>query len=138
MKRLGGQAVRFLVSGAINTAVTYAIYLVLLRYMDYRSAYGVAFVSGIVLSYALNVRFVFRVRPSWRSAILFPVVYIIQYLVGLGVLQLAVERFAIPREYALLASIAVSVPLTFVLTRVLLTRMTAAKSRLEQSIDERY
>ena len=122
MKRLAGQALRFLVSGAINTGVTYAIYLVLLRYLDYRSAYGVAFLSGIVFSYALNVRFVFRVRPSLRSALLFPLVYVIQYLVGLGVLQLVVERFVVPREYALLASIAVSIPLTFALTRMLLHR----------------
>lgn len=122
MKRLAGQALRFLVSGAINTGVTYGVYLALLHYMDYRTAYGVAFLSGIVFSYALNVRFVFRVRPSFRSALLFPLVYVIQYLVGLGVLQLAVESFAVPREYALLASIAVSVPLTFLLTRLLLTR----------------
>lgn len=115
--------------------MTYALYLVLLHYLDYRTAYGVAFLSGIVLSYALNVRFVFRVRPSWRSAILFPLVYVVQYLVGLGVLQLAVERFGIPREYALLASIAVSVPLSFLLTRVLLTRIAPAKPTLDESAD---
>lgn len=131
MKIVAGQALRFLISGAINTAVTYAVYLVLLGYLDYRSAYGVAFLSGIVFSYALNVRFVFRVRPNWRSAVLFPLVYVIQYLVGLGVLQLAVERFAIPREYALLASIAVSIPLTFALTRLLLNRNPPAAARLD-------
>ncbi len=136
MKRLAGQALRFLVSGAINTAVTYAIYLVLLHYVDYRSAYSAAFVSGIVLSYALNVRFVFQVRPSWRSAILFPLVYAIQYLVGLGVLQLVVEQFAIPPKFALLASIAVSVPLTFVLTRVLLTQRATPKSGIEKPVDD--
>ncbi len=133
MKIFAGQALRFLISGAINTAVTYAVYLVLLRYLDYRSAYGVAFVSGIAFSYLLNVRFVFRVRPNWRSAILFPLVYVIQYLVGLGVLQSAVERFAIPREFALLASIAVSIPLTFVLTRFLLRRNAPPAGSLDGS-----
>ncbi len=135
IKPLAGQAARFLVFGALNTAATYAIYLLLLPSLDYVRAYGVAYVAGILISYGLNVRFVFRVRPSWRSALLFPLVYVIQYLVGLGVLHLAVERFAIPREYALLASIAVSVPLSFVLTRFLLARTPTAKLRPKISVE---
>lgn len=125
MKPLAGQAVRFLLSGAANTALTYAIYLVLLPALDYQRAYAVAFISGIVFSYALNVRFVFRVRPSWRSAVLFPLVYLVQYLVGLAVLHIAIERVGIAREYALLASIAASIPVTFVCSRWLLHRKPA-------------
>lgn len=122
MKPLVGQAVRFLLSGAANTALTYAIYLLLLPALDYQRAYAVAFVSGIAFSYVMNVRFVFRVRANWRSAVLFPLVYLIQYLVGLAVLHVAIERLGIPREYALLASIAVSIPLTFLCSRLLLHR----------------
>lgn len=137
MKIVAAQALRFLISGAINTGATYAVYLGLLPYMEYQSAYGVAFVSGIALSYLLNVRFVFRVRPNWRSALLFPLVYVIQYLVGLAVLQIAVEHFSIPREYALLTSIAVSIPLTFLLTRTLLHRKAPAPALPDTTSPER-
>lgn len=109
--------------GALNTIVTYVVYLLLLPSLDYAKAYAMAYVVGIVISYALNVRFVFRVNPSWRTLLLFPLVYLAQYLVGLSVLYISVERLAIPRELALLVTIALSIPLTFVLTRTLLLRL---------------
>lgn len=117
-----GQAARFVLFGALNTLVTYAIYLLLLPSLDYAKAYAVAYVVGIVISYGLNVRFVFRVTPNWRTLLLFPLVYCAQYLFGLAVLYIAVERLAIPRELALLATIALSIPLTFLLSRTLLLR----------------
>lgn len=114
------QIVRFLLSGAINTGVTYAIYLLLLPHLDYRSAYSVSFLCGIVLSYAINVRYVFRVRAGWKSFALYPLVYLAQYLIGILILYVAVDKFGIAREYALLASIAVSVPVTFLISRTIL------------------
>ena len=123
MRRLlAAQAVRFLLWGALNTGVTYVIYLLLLPTLDYVRAYAAAYLAGIVMSYGLNVRFVFRVPPRWQTLLLFPLVYLAQYLFGLAVLYLAVEKLAIPREFALLASIALSIPLTFMLSRTLFLR----------------
>jgi putative flippase GtrA len=115
------EALRFLVAGAINTATTYAIYLVLLPWLQYVLAYTIAYVAGIALAYALSTWYVFRVRRSTRGMLLFPLVYVVQYLLGVGMLQLAVSILAIPQKYALLVSIAVTVPVTFVLTRLVLT-----------------
>jgi hypothetical protein len=49
--------------------------------------------------------------------------------VGLGVLHAAVALFGVPQRWALLASIAVSVPLTFFLSRVILK--TGATERID-------
>jgi putative flippase GtrA len=114
------EALRFIIAGAANTVATYGVYLALLPLFNYAVAYSIAFVAGIVLSYLLNTRFVFRVTGSMRRFAVYPLVYVAQYLAGLGVLQAAVALFNVPENLALLASIAVTVPLTFLLSRLVL------------------
>jgi len=111
------EGVRFLASGAANTVLSYLLYLLLLQWLDYLPAYTIAYAAGILLAYTLSLRFVFRAQHSWRKLALFPLIYLVQYSLGATVLHLAVSRMDIPREWALLASIAVTVPVTFVLSR---------------------
>ena len=84
------KVLRFLISGAVNTTLTYAAYLGLLGLIGYVPAYTIAYIAGIALSYALNTIFVFRAAPTLRSAMLFPLIYLVQYLLGLAVLYVSV------------------------------------------------
>jgi putative flippase GtrA len=118
------EALRFLISGAVNTVATYAIYLALLHLLGYVVAYTITYLCGILLAYVLNTRYVFRVRRSGRGIALFSLVYIFQYLVGLAVLRLAVSLLGIPETLALLASMAVTLPMTFLLSRYVLKPRT--------------
>jgi putative flippase GtrA len=77
MKKIAGESTGFLV-GAVNTTMTYALFLVLALYMYYWIAYTVAFVVGIALSYVLNALFVFKGRQSTRAMFKFPFVYVLQ------------------------------------------------------------
>ncbi len=120
--RLRHQALRFLIAGAINTAATYAIYLALLPLLDYTLAYTIAYVTGIVISYFLNTSFVFRVTRTAANMAVFPLVYVVQYLLGALVLNFAVRWFGVPEKFALVASIVVTIPVTFFLSRALLHR----------------
>lgn len=123
---LGREALRFLISGAINTAATYAIYLALWPLLGYSIAYSIAYVIGIVLAYVLGTRFVFRVPQNMRGMLLFPLVYIVQYLIGIITLHIAVREFDVPQKFALLASIAVCIPVTYLLSRFVLKSRAAA------------
>lgn len=58
---------RFIVSGGLNTAITYGIYLALLQLMPYQFSYTIAYVSGITISYVLSRSYVFRSHYSLRS-----------------------------------------------------------------------
>jgi putative flippase GtrA len=120
--RLRHQALRFLIAGAINTVATYAIYLALLPLLDYTLAYTIAYVTGIVISYLLNTSFVFRVTRTASNMATFPLVYVVQYLLGALVLNLAVRWLGIPEKFALIVSIVVTIPVTFFLSRALLHR----------------
>ena len=109
---------RFVVVGVTNTAFTCGVYLVLLQLIDYRLAYTLAYVVGLAGGYWANARFVFGASPGARSALAYLVSYAATYIVSLAVLWLAVERAGLPRPLAMLAALAVAVPLSYVLLRL--------------------
>ena len=119
MRRPGARFLRYLAVGAVNTVASYTVYLVLLRFMPYGWAYTVAFVAGVGLAYAMQSRFVFGTEASWRTFFAFPLVYVVQYVVGGLVLRLLVESGLMSRELALFAALAVTVPAGFAMSRVL-------------------
>lgn len=113
--------IRFLAGGALNTGSTFVLYWLLLLMMDYRAAYALSFATGVLLSYVINTRFVFRTRHSLRKLLLFPLVYLATYLAGAIVLQAAVARFGVNETIAPLLSICATLPLSYLLTRLVLS-----------------
>lgn len=112
---------RFLVGGASTTLVSYAIYLLLLHWMPYVVAYSIAYIAGIVFSYFANTLFVFRRAPSAVRAAVFPLVYLAQYLAGTLLLVILVDGLHIPKAFAPLAVIVLTLPLTYILSRRVIT-----------------
>lgn len=108
---------RFILVGLVNTCATYLLYLLFLRWFDYRVGYTISFIVGIVIAYELNRVFVFQAKRAARSIAAVPLVYLLQYVIGLGIVAAAVTLLGIPRPYAPILSIAVTVPLTFLLNR---------------------
>lgn len=108
---------RFLAVGAINTAATYGIYLLLQQYLYYQLAYAIAFGAGIVFSYAFNALLVFRVPLSAKGLRNYPIVYVGQYAASALVLSLIVKIGGVPVEIAPLLVTAMTVPLTYVMSR---------------------
>jgi len=117
------QIARFVVVGALNSGLSYLAYLALLKWVSYRWAYSLAYVAGIFLSFFLNSRRVFRVRLRWRNLLRYPVVYVVQYLLGYVVLYAAVDLAGIDSRLAPVVVLAVTVPVTFVLSRRVLAEV---------------
>ena len=111
-----GRAVRFVLSGAFNTALTYALYLVALRYWEPQVAFTFVYAAGIALAYLLNRLFVFRAHRGWRSVAATPLIYLVQYLFSLAVLQAGLA-LGIPDWLAPLPAVFLSIPLTYFLAR---------------------
>lgn len=111
----------FLVTGVTNTAITYGAYLMLAMTLPYPVAYGLSYAGGVGLSYWLNAVFVFRVRTHLRSFFFFPLVYVIQYLISAVAMWLLVEKLMVPKEVAPLIIVTITIPLTFLSSRAVLT-----------------
>jgi putative flippase GtrA len=108
---------RFLMSGGFNTAFTYVLYLCLLLVAPYQVSYTVAYVLGIFLAFALNRFFVFKSHRGVQSVILFPLVYIVQYLVSMIALWIWVAQLGQNEKVAPLVAIIVTVPITYLLSQ---------------------
>ncbi|MEQ7868032.1 GtrA family protein [Xanthomonas arboricola] len=124
--------VRFLISGGINTVATYAAYLALLQATSYKVAYTVAYLIGIVISFCINRLFVFQTHRGWRSLVMFPFVYLAQYLVSLTVVFLWVEYLELPSTLAPLMAIIATIPMTFALSRFVFGK-SALSNRMPNS-----
>jgi putative flippase GtrA len=122
------QFARYLVAGAVNTALTYALLVVGMRWIGYLAAYTVAYAAGVFLGYALQSRFVFRVPFRWSAALRFPLVYVVQYLFGAMLLWLLAGRFHSDARVAALVVVIANVPLGFVLSRLVLLRHRSVSS----------
>lgn len=109
---------RFIIGGAANSAVTYLVFVALAGPVGSVAAYSIAYVLGIVLSYAINAVFVFGARPTLVSAALFPWIYGVQYLIGLGLLWLLVDSLAIPHSVAIIPVIGVNALVAYFLMRI--------------------
>jgi putative flippase GtrA len=114
--------IKFVIGGGINTAFTYCLYFGLQVILHYQVAYALAFATGIVFSYWFNAMIVFKTPISWKGFFAFPLVYLVQYLLSAVLLSVYVERLGIPQSVAPLVVIALTIPITFVLTRWLLRR----------------
>src|SRR2546423_1121793 len=101
------QFTRFVFAGAINTAASYAVFLVLLQFLTYLAAYTIAYVIGVAISYLLQTTFVFRTPRSIATALRFPLVYVAQYLVGAALITVLVEGWGVPASIAAIFAIVV-------------------------------
>jgi putative flippase GtrA len=114
--------VRFVIAGAINTAATYLLYLVLLYVVPYILAYTISYVCGIVISCCLNAWFVFRRKITLAVALPYPAVYVLQYVLGVALLTLLVGHMGMNPRIAPVVVILCTVPATFLLTRFIFRR----------------
>ena len=118
---IGREVLRYGAAGGVNTVATYALYLGLLRLVDYRLAYALAFVAGIGLSFLLLRHLVFA-RPGKRHSLAWLAASQgLQLVLGLAVVQAWVGWLRWPDTLAPLAAIAVCVPLMFLIQRWIFT-----------------
>jgi putative flippase GtrA len=115
-QRLSAPA-KFLISGALNTAATYVLFLFLIRFFGASAAYTLTYAIGIVIAYFLNTFFVFRTGHSKRMVFAVPVSYLIQYFYGLAALNTLIQIFRLPGNIAMAIVIASSFPLQFLILR---------------------
>lgn len=113
-----GRFIRFLVSGAFNTLISYSLYIALLQMFSYRISYVLAFLFGVVMAYAINRHFVFRASGGRRGPMLVFLIYLCQFVAGLWLTFAWVQWFHGAEGLAPLFSIVVSIPLTYLLNRL--------------------
>jgi putative flippase GtrA len=110
----------FVVGGALNTGLSYGVYLLLLLILDYQVAYFFAYLCGLLFAYWFNAVVVFKVALSWRGLMAYPIVYIVQYVLSATVLGGLVAFAGLAEAYAPLVVAAVMLPVTYLMNKFVL------------------
>ncbi|MBX9243464.1 GtrA family protein [Actinotalea ferrariae] len=109
---------RFVLVGGLNTLVTGIALSLLSTVIDPRVAYTVVFAAGIAFSTAMAGRFVNGVPMTRRQTVLYVLMYVAVYLVGVAVLWVA-AGLGMP-DVASGLVVLVTAPLTFFGGRVII------------------
>ena len=121
---VGEQGIRFILFGIFNTLTTYLVYCLLVHVMHPQFAYALVFALGIGLAYIGNSRFVFRKALDWKTARMYPLVYLAQYMLTAGLLHIFGLFAELGPRMALAMALVFTTPISFVLNRTILNRAT--------------
>ncbi|WP_130011905.1 GtrA family protein [Serinicoccus sediminis] len=112
---------RFVLVGVANTAVYYLFYRLLLLGMPYVPAHLLAWSGAVVFSFFANSLFTFGVRPTWRRFLAYPLTTLVNLTFTTVGSVLLVEAVGVDERWATLVMGVAAVPVTFLLTRTVLT-----------------
>lgn len=123
-----GERFRFIAAGASTTVFSYLLYLLLLRVLPALTAYGIAYVAGIVWAYTVNTLWVFRGRWRWSGLVAYPLVYVVQALLSFTLFPVLIENFGVSPAFAPLLLLVLLVPVNFVLSKLIVYHTSRHKN----------
>ena len=112
---------RYGLVGVANAATYYAVYLVALGAVGYLLAHVIGLGVAMVVSFLLNCRFTFRVRPTWLRLLLYPASQAVN-IVATTVGVVALVHLGVDERLAPLAAAVIAVPVSFLTARAVMTR----------------
>ncbi|MBH4500135.1 flippase GtxA [Staphylococcus aureus] len=116
------EILKFIIVGGINTLNYYVVYLLLLKllHIEYMISHITGFLVAFVISYYFNCYFVYRVKPTWRKFISFPITQIVNVSLQTVLLYVFVSWLNLPAEIAPFAGLIITIPITFILSKWIL------------------
>ncbi|HDK7749575.1 TPA: flippase GtxA [Staphylococcus aureus] len=116
------EILKFIIVGGINTLNYYVVYLLLLKllHIEYMISHITGFIVAFVISYYLNCYFVYRVKPTWRKFISFPITQVVNVSLQTVLLYVFVSWLNLPAEIAPFAGLIITIPITFILSKWIL------------------
>jgi putative flippase GtrA len=128
--RLGRRAplfwalVRYALVGVLNAATYYVVYLLVLAHVGYLVAHVIGLGAAMLVSFFLNCRVTFRVRPSWRRFLLYPASQAVN-VVATTVGVVALVHLGVDERLAPLVAAVLAVPVSFLAARLVLAHHRA-------------
>src|ERR1043166_485027 len=114
-----GQALRFIALGCFNTGATIVGFYLLSGVVSPHLAFTIIYAAGIAFVVLVTPGYVFGARAPWSRRALLGLVYVVSYVVGLGVITVLRDVFDAPRIVVVLGTVALTAPLSFLEARCL-------------------
>ncbi|MBL7564766.1 GtrA family protein [Staphylococcus saccharolyticus] len=116
------EIIKFVIVGVINTLNYYIVYLFLLKLLNvnYLVSHIAGFIVSFIISYYLNCYFVYKVKPTLKKFLSFPLTQVINMGIQTVLLYVFVKWFHVSSEIAPFAGLVITIPITFILSKWLL------------------
>lgn len=116
------EIIKFVIVGGINTLNYYIVYLLLLKLLDinYLVSHLAGFIVSFIISYYLNCYFVYKVRPTLKKFLSFPLTQVINMGMQTLLLYIFVQWLHFPSEIAPFVGLIITIPITFILSKWIL------------------
>lgn len=116
------EIIKFVIVGGINTLDYYIVYLILLKLLNvnYMISHIIGFIVSFIISYYLNCYFVYKVKPTLKKFLSFPITQVVNMGMQTFLLYIFVRWFDFPSEIAPFVGLIVTIPITFVLSKWIL------------------
>ena len=108
LKQTHYEIIKFVIVGGINTLDYYLVYLI------------IGFIVSFIISYYLNCYFVYRVKPTLKKFLSFPLTQVVNMGMQSLFLYIFVRWFNFPSEIAPFVGLIVTIPITFILSKWIL------------------
>lgn len=122
-KETFGEAIRFAMVGVTATAIHYAIYWILMHWINVNIAFTIGYLLSFCANYFLSAHFTFREDTSARNGAGFAGAHAFNYLLQLSLFNLFLW-LGLSKSLAPFAVYAVSVPTNFLLVRFVFKRLS--------------
>lgn len=122
IKSLNNELTRFILVGGINTLNYYIVFLFFHNLLDfhYMGAHVIGFVVSLVISFFLNTAFTYRVKPTLKKFLQFPLTQLVNVSTSSVLVFLFVEGLKLNSNIAPIIAVFFTVPITFLVTSKIL------------------
>ena len=111
--------IKYILAGFSNTFFSYLIYCIFVFLLNYKISYLISVIASIIYTYQVNTNLVFKVKRNSRVRYLFFIVYLIQIIVGIFLIDLWINKFHFSKFLAPILNIIFISPVVFLLSNLL-------------------
>ena len=112
----------------IAVAINYAIYLILLPYIDKSIAYAIGYIISFCFNYLLSAHFTFKKETNKKNGIGFAGAHFFNFFLQIGLLNVFIW-LGVPKEWAPLPMYCIAVPSNFLIVRFVFNRFSRQNNR---------
>lgn len=116
--------IKFVIVGVVNTINYYLVYLLLLKvlHLGYLSSHLTGFLVSFIISYFLNCYVVYKVKPTLKKLIQFPLTQVVNMGTQTLLLFIFVDLLHFNNVYAPFPALVFTIPITYFVTTYILTK----------------
>ena len=116
-----GEIIRFGIVGAAATLLQYAIYWVLLHFIDRNVAMTIGYAISFAFNFIASTRFTFRTKANAKHGVGFALSHAVNYLLQMATFNLFVW-LGVGEQLAPIPMFCICVPVNFILVRYFLKK----------------